>query len=226
MADMWQQQQQGGGIHKAVRLPALPLPQQTPAMENTCWQVNLNVPELSIKRVAGFYAIPSLGRSSRSGCQETEWMTLNPRHDKQRWSVLDSMIAVLSASRVVTDRTMLEQFEALVQPTHFLEFLGKTMPMSETHLDMVTSMHETMTQSLNTPEVLYKGGQRAVDEFTSSLLRGMEKLKASALAKATPKVPQRYPKPKEAAPWERRRRRCRRRRFRPPGLRFRVRRRI
>jgi uncharacterized membrane protein YgcG len=113
-----------------------------------------------------------------------EWMTLNPRHDKQRWSVLNSMIAVLSASRVVTDRTMLEQFEALVQPTHFLEFLGKTMPMSETHLDMVTSMHETMTQSLNTPEVLYKGGQRAVDEFTSSLLTGMEKLKASAVAKA------------------------------------------
>jgi hypothetical protein len=34
MADMWQQQ--GGGIRKAVRLPALPLPQQTPAMENAC----------------------------------------------------------------------------------------------------------------------------------------------------------------------------------------------
>jgi hypothetical protein len=55
-------------------------------------------------------------------------MTLNPRHDEQRWSVLNLMIAVLSASRVVTDRTMLEHFEALVQPTQFLEFLRKPCP--------------------------------------------------------------------------------------------------
>jgi hypothetical protein len=69
MADMWQQQ--GGGIRKAVRLRALPLPQQTPAMENACWQVNLNVPELPIDRVAGFYAVAQSGRSSLSGRRET-----------------------------------------------------------------------------------------------------------------------------------------------------------
>jgi hypothetical protein len=59
MADMWQQQ--GGGIRKAVRLPALPLQQQTPAMENACWQVNSNVPELPADRVAGFYAVAQSG---------------------------------------------------------------------------------------------------------------------------------------------------------------------
>jgi uncharacterized membrane protein YgcG len=143
------------------------------------------VPGLPIDRVAGFYAVAQSGeiltiRTPRDG---KEWMTLNPRHDEQRWSVLNSMIAVLLASRVVTDRKMLEQFEALVQPTQFLEFLRKTMPMSETHLDMITSMHETMMRRLNALEVLYKGGQRAVDEFTSSSLTGMEKLKASAVAK-------------------------------------------
>jgi hypothetical protein len=184
MADMWQQQ--GGGIRKAVRLPALPLQQQTPAMENACWQVNLNVPELPSDRVAGFYAVAQSGeiltiRTPRDG---KEWMTLNPQHDEQRCSELNPMIVVLSASRVFTDGTMLEQFEALVQPTQFLEFLRKTMPMSEAHLDMITSMHETMMRRLNALEVLYKGGQRAVDEFTSSSLTGMEKLKASAVAKA------------------------------------------
>jgi hypothetical protein len=38
----------------------------------------------------------------------------------------------------------LEQFESLVQPTQFLEYLQKTMPMTEAQLDMVTAMHETM----------------------------------------------------------------------------------
>jgi hypothetical protein len=45
-------------------------------------------------------------------------------------------------------------------------------------------MHETMMRRLNSLEVLYKGGQKAVDEFTSSSLTGMEKLKAAAVAKA------------------------------------------
>jgi hypothetical protein len=98
MADMWQQQ--GGGIRKAVRLPALPLQQQTPEMENACWQVNSNIPELPADRVAGFYAVAQSGeiltiRTLRDG---EEWMTLNPRHGKQRWSVLNSMIAVLEGS--------------------------------------------------------------------------------------------------------------------------------
>jgi hypothetical protein len=62
---------------------------------------------------------------------------------------------------------MLEQFEALVQPIQFLDYIRKTMPMSETHLNMVTSMHETMMRRLNALEVLYKGGQRAVDKFTT-----------------------------------------------------------
>jgi hypothetical protein len=44
-------------------------------------------------------------------------MNLNPRHDEQRWSVLNSMMGVLAAARVQNVCTMLEQFEALVQPT-------------------------------------------------------------------------------------------------------------
>jgi uncharacterized membrane protein YgcG len=113
-----------------------------------------------------------------------EWMRLNPRHDEQRWAVLNSQIAVLAGSKLNTDKMMLEQLESLVQPTQFLEYLRKTMPMSEDQLDMITTMHDTMMQRLNALEVLHKGGQRAVDEFMSSSLTGMEKLKSAAISKA------------------------------------------
>jgi hypothetical protein len=58
------------------------------------------------------------------------------------------------------------------------------MPMSEDQLDMITTMHNTMIRRLNALEVLHKGGQRAVDEFMSSSLTGMEKLKSAAISKA------------------------------------------
>jgi hypothetical protein len=58
------------------------------------------------------------------------------------------------------------------------------MPMSQDQLDMITTMHDTMMRRLNGLEVLHKGGQRVVDEFMSSSLTGMEKLKSAAIAKA------------------------------------------
>lgn len=59
-----------------------------------------------------------------------------------------------------------------------------TMPMTEAQLDMVTTMHECMFRRLNSLEMLYKGGQRAVDKFMVSGLVGLEKRKANALQKA------------------------------------------
>jgi hypothetical protein len=79
---------------------------------------------------------------------------------------------------------MLEQFEALVQPTQFLEHLRKTMLMTKAQLDMITVMHEALFCRLNALEMLYKGGQRAVDKFNALGLVSLEKRKASALAKA------------------------------------------
>jgi hypothetical protein len=82
-----------------------------------------------------------------------DWMANNPRQDEQRWSLLNATIAVLTASKSPTDRAILEQFESLVQPTQFLEYIRKLLPMSKGHLDMVTVMHDTMTQQ----GLLYKG---------------------------------------------------------------------
>jgi hypothetical protein len=120
-------------------------------------------------------------RAPRDG---EEWMALNPQQDQQRWAALNAQLAVSSSSPVYQDRTNLEQLESLVQPTQFLEHLRKTMPMSEAQLDMVSTMLETMTQCLNALEVLFKGRQKAVDEFMSSTMTGIEKLKSSAISKA------------------------------------------
>jgi hypothetical protein len=111
-------------------------------------------------------------------------MRLNQREDEQRWGLLNTTIAVLAASKTTPDRMMFEQLEALLQPTQFLEYLRKTMPMTESQLDMITTMHEVMFRRLNALEMLYKGGQRAVDEFNASGLVGLEKRKANALSKA------------------------------------------
>jgi uncharacterized iron-regulated protein len=56
--------------------------------------------------------------------------------------------------------------------------------MSEAQLNMITAMHETMWRRLNTLEVFFRGGQRAVDEFNKSTLTSIEKTKAIAIAKA------------------------------------------
>jgi hypothetical protein len=93
-------------------------------------------------------------------------------------------MAVLASSKTTPDRMMLDQLEALVQPTQFLEHLRKTMPMTEGKLDMVLAMHEAMFPQLNALKMLHKGGQRAVDEFISSGLQGLEKRKVNALQKA------------------------------------------
>jgi hypothetical protein len=114
-------------------------------------------------------------------------MRCNPREEEQRWCQWNSQIAMMSAGKDRTDKGILEQFESLVQPTQFLEHLRKTMPMSESQLDMVTSMHDVMYRRLNTLEVLFKGGQRAVDEYTNSILVGDNKKKAAALFKAKSK---------------------------------------
>jgi hypothetical protein len=111
-------------------------------------------------------------------------MRYNPRQDEQRWSILNSTIAVLAASKNQPKRMMLEQFKSPVQPTQFLEFICKTVPLSDANLDMVTSMHETTLRRQNALEVLYKGGQRAVDEFNNPTLTGMEQKKANAILKA------------------------------------------
>jgi hypothetical protein len=93
-------------------------------------------------------------------------------------------MAVLASSKTTPDRMMLEQYEALVQPTQFIELLCKTMPMTEAQLDMFTTMHDSMFRRLNALEMLHKGGQRAVEEFNASGLHGLEKRKANALQKA------------------------------------------
>jgi hypothetical protein len=73
-----------------------------------------------------------------------DWMKLNPREDDQRWGAINAAMAVLASSKTTPDRMMLEQYKALVQPTQFIELLPKTMPMSEAHLDMFTTMHDSM----------------------------------------------------------------------------------
>jgi hypothetical protein len=111
-------------------------------------------------------------------------MRANPQEDQQRWGLLNLTMAVLASSKTTPDGMMLDQLEALVQPTQFLEHLRKTMPMTEGQLHMVSAMHEAMFRRLNTLEMLHKGGQRAVDEFMSSGLHGLEKRKANPLQKA------------------------------------------
>jgi hypothetical protein len=76
-------------------------------------------------------------------------MRLNQRKYEQRWGLLNVTITVLAASKTTPDRMMLKQFEALVQPTQFLEYLRKTMPMTESQLDMITTMHEVMFRRPN-----------------------------------------------------------------------------
>jgi hypothetical protein len=111
-------------------------------------------------------------------------MRASPREDQQRWGLLNSTMAVLASSKTTPDRMMLDQLEALVQPTQFLEHLRKTMPMTEGQLDIVSAMHEAMFRQLNALQMLHKGGQGAVDEFMSSGLHGLEKRKTNALQKA------------------------------------------
>jgi hypothetical protein len=49
---------------------------------------------------------------------------------------------------------------------------------------MVTTMHDIMIRCLNALDVLFKDGQKVMDEFMSSTLTGMEKLESVALQKS------------------------------------------
>jgi uncharacterized membrane protein YgcG len=98
--------------------------------------------------------------------------------------MFNATMSVLGSSCVQADRIMLEQFDSLVQPTQFLEFLRKTMPMSNAQLYMISAMHEAMFRRLNALDVLFRGGQLAVYAFTTSGLTGVEKRKAAAIASA------------------------------------------
>jgi hypothetical protein len=111
-------------------------------------------------------------------------MRLNPQEDKQHWSMFNAKMSVLGSSRFQADRIMLEQLDSLVQQTQFLEFLPKTMPMNNTQRDMISAMHEAMFRRLIPLDVLFRGGQLAVDAFTTSGLTGMKKRKAARIASA------------------------------------------
>jgi hypothetical protein len=81
----------------------------------------------------------------RAPCNGEDWMKLNRREDTQRWGAINAAMAVLAASKTTPDRMMLEQYEALVQPTRFIELLRKTMTMTEAQMDMFTTMHYVPT---------------------------------------------------------------------------------
>jgi uncharacterized membrane protein YgcG len=175
-----------GGYRQPVRFLATPIPVQPYEVQAACSWASNCWPELPGNRVPGVFSISQTGEilTIRSPQEGEEWMRANPREDKQRWGLLNLTMAVLASSKTTLDRMMLDQLEALVQPTQFLEDLRKTMPMTEGQLDMVSAMHEAMFRRLKALEMLHKGGQRAVDEFMSSGLHGLEKRKANALQKA------------------------------------------
>jgi hypothetical protein len=147
---MWnqlQQQQQGdGGARQLIRVPAIPLPVQPYEVQaasswvTNCWLI------LPGDRMQSMFSFLQSGevvtvRAPRDG---EDWMKLNPREDDQRWGAINAAMAVLASLKTTPVRMMLEQYEALVQPTQFIELLRKTMPMTEAQLDMFTTMHDSM----------------------------------------------------------------------------------
>jgi hypothetical protein len=106
---LWQHQ--GGCARQPIRLLSLPLPQHPAEVENARWYTGNCWPELAADCVLGLFSSSQYGdvltvRAPREG---EEWMGLNPRHEEQRWVVLNSQIAVLAGSKVNTDKMMLEQ---------------------------------------------------------------------------------------------------------------------
>jgi hypothetical protein len=183
--NQWHNLSQNEGARHLVRFPAMTLPAQPQEIEAACTWAASCWPDLPADRLQGVFSISQTGeiltvRAPRDG---EDWMRLNQREENQRWAVLNATMAVLASPKTTNEKMMLEQFEALVQPTQFLQHLRKTMPMTEAQLNMVTTMHESMFCRLNALEMLHKGGQRAVDEFMSSGLVGLEKRKANALQK-------------------------------------------
>jgi uncharacterized membrane protein YgcG len=163
----------------------MPIPVQPPDVDQASWYAANCWPSLPRDRIPGIFAFSQIGeiltvRAPRDG---EDWMRLNAREEEQRWNILNSTMAVLSTSRETKDRSTLEQFQSLVQPTQFLEQVRRTWPMSETQLDAVTSVHEMRLRRLDALDVLNKGGQNALDKFMGMTLTGMERKKALAIAK-------------------------------------------
>jgi hypothetical protein len=164
----------------------MPIPVQPPDVDQASWYAANCWPSLPRDRIPGIFAFSQIGEiltvcATRDG---ENWMRLNAREEEQRWNILNSTMAVLSTSRKTKDRSTLEQFQSLVQPTQFLEQVRRTWPMSETQLDAVTStVHEMMLRRLDALDVLHKGGQKALDKFMGMTLTGMERKKALAIAK-------------------------------------------
>jgi uncharacterized membrane protein YgcG len=173
-------------MRKPVRFPAMAMSQQPEEVQNACYWATNCWPVLPSDRVPGVFSIVQTGEILFIGGprEGEEWMRLNPQEDEQRWSMFKATMLVLGSSRVQADRVMLEQFDSLVQPTQFLEFLQKTMPMNNAKLDMISAMHGAMFRRLNVLDVLFRGGQLAVDAFTTSGLTGVEKRKGAAIASA------------------------------------------
>jgi hypothetical protein len=135
-----------GGYRQPVCFPATPIPIQPYEVQAACSWASNCWPELPGDRVPGVFSISQTGEilTIRLPREGEEWMKANQREDQQRWGLLNSTMAILASSKTTPDRMMLDQLEALVQPTQFLEHLRKTMPMTEGQLDMVSAMHEAM----------------------------------------------------------------------------------
>jgi uncharacterized membrane protein YgcG len=158
----------------------MPIPVQPPDVDQSSWYAANYWPSLPWDRIPGIFDFSQIReiltvRAPRDG---EDWMRLNVREEEQRWNILNSTMAVLSTSRETKDRSTLEQFQSLVQPTQFLEQVRRTWPMSETQLDA-----NMMLRRLDALDVLHKGGQKAVDKFMGMTHTGMERKKASAIAK-------------------------------------------
>jgi hypothetical protein len=163
----------------------MPILVQPPDVDQASWYAANCWPSLPRDRIPVIFAFSQIGEiltvhAPRDG---EDWMRLNAREEEQRWNILNSTMAVLSTSRETKDRSMLEQFQLVVQPTQFLDKVRRTWPMSEAQLDAVTSVHEMMLRRLDALDVLHKGGQKAVDKFMGMTLTGMERKKALEVAK-------------------------------------------
>jgi hypothetical protein len=145
----------------------MPILAQPPDVDQASWYAANCWPSLPRERFPGIFAFLQIGeiltvRAPRDG---EDWMRLNAGEEEQRWNILNSTMAVLSTSCETKDRSTLEQFQSLVQPTQFLEKVRRTWPMSETQLDTVMSVHKMMLRMFESRRCL-----QSCDKATSSYI--------------------------------------------------------
>jgi hypothetical protein len=95
------QHQQGNAGRQPIRFAALPILVQTIEVETaiswimSCW------PVLPADQAQGIFLFAQTGEilTVRAPLDGEEWMRLNQRKDDQRWALLNSTMAVLSASK-------------------------------------------------------------------------------------------------------------------------------